>query len=238
MIPTGKEKKRFVRDKFASVSRRYDLLNGLLSFYIDHYWRWVTTRELDEFKQGPILDLCAGTLSLSAEIVRQIERPVVAVDFCYEMLHYGAVQWKNGSKKAKHIVPVCGDGEYLPLHDLKFQGITVAFGVRNLSRPEQGLREMLRVLKPGGKLAILEFSRPKNPIFSPIYRLYLHKLLPFMAGVISGDKEAYRYLADSIQGFYEPDILAAMMRDAGFREVKHRSLTIGIVTLYTGRKQL
>jgi demethylmenaquinone methyltransferase/2-methoxy-6-polyprenyl-1,4-benzoquinol methylase len=236
MIPTGKEKKRFVRDKFASVSGKYDLLNKLLSFYIDHYWRWVTTREFDEFKQGLILDLCAGTMPLSAEIVRQIARPVVAVDFCYEMLRHGALQWENGSKKAKYIVPICGDGEYLPLHDLKFQGITIAFGVRNLSRPEQGLREMLRVLKTGGKLAILEFSRPKNRLFSPIYRLYLHQFLPFMAGIISGDKEAYRYLADSIQGFYEPEILAAMMKDVGFREVKHRPLTMGIVTLYTGQK--
>jgi demethylmenaquinone methyltransferase/2-methoxy-6-polyprenyl-1,4-benzoquinol methylase len=222
MIPTGKEKKRFVQDKFASVSGKYDLLNKLLSFYIDHYWRWVTTREFDEFKQGPILDLCAGTMPLSAEIVRQIARPVVAVDFCYEMLRHGALQWENGSKKAKYIVPICGDGEYLPLHDLKFQ--------------EQGLREMLRVLKTGGKLAILEFSRPKNRLFSPIYRLYLHQFLPFMAGIISGDKEAYRYLADSIQGFYEPEILAAMMKDVGFREVKHRPLTMGIVTLYTGQK--
>lgn len=235
MIPSGKEKKLFVRNKFASVSRRYDLLNGLLSFYIDHYWRWVTTREFAEFKQGPILDLCAGTMPLSAEIVRQIERPVVAVDFCYEMLQHGKLQWKNGSKKPKCIVPVCGDGECLPLHDLKFQGITIAFGIRNLSRPEQGLREMLRVLKTGGKLAILEFSRPKNRFFSPIYKFYLHKLLPFVAGSISEDRDAYRYLADSIQGFYEPEILAAMMKDVGFREVRHRPLTMGIVTLYTGR---
>jgi len=236
MIPTGKEKKRFVRNKFASVSRRYDLLNGLLSFYIDHYWRWVTAREFNELGQGPILDLCAGTMPLSAEIARRIGCSVVAVDFCYEMLRYGALQWENSNDKAEYIVPVCGDGEYLPLHDLKFRGITVAFGVRNLSRLEQCLREMLRVLKPGGKLAILEFSRPRNPLFSPVYRLYLHKFIPFMAGIISGDKEAYSYLADSIQGFHEPEILAAMMRDVGFREVKHRPLTMGIVTLYTGRR--
>jgi len=234
LIPTGREKRRFVRDKFASVTKKYDLLNGLLSCYIDHYWRWATTRELDEFKEGPILDLCAGTLPISLEIIRQAARPLVAVDFCYEMLHYGISRTKGG--ETEYISPICGDGENLPLPDQRFQGITVAFGVRNLSRVEQGLREMLRVLLPGGKLVILEFSRPKNPLISPIYRLYLHKFLPFMAGIISGDREAYHYLAESIQGFYEPDVLAGMMKDAGFREVKYRPMTMGIVTLYTGRK--
>ncbi len=175
-------------------------------------------------------------MPLSAEIVKQVPRPVAAVDFCYEMLHFGAGQMKKDNKKAKYIIPVCGDGEDLPLPDLKFQGITIAFGVRNLSRPEQGLKEMLRVLKPGGKLAILEFSRPKNPLISLVYGLYLHRVLPFLAGIISGDREAYRYLADSIQGFYEPKVLAAMMRDVGFQDVKYRPMTMGVVTLYTGRR--
>jgi demethylmenaquinone methyltransferase/2-methoxy-6-polyprenyl-1,4-benzoquinol methylase len=234
-IPTGREKKRFVRDKFAAVTRRYDLLNSLLSCYVDHYWRWVTIRELREFTDGPILDLCAGTLPLSAEIVRQQPRLVVAVDFCYEMLHYGAERFQD-TKTGAQIVPVCGDGEELPLPDGTFQGITVAFGVRNLSLPDKGLREMLRVLVPGGKLAILEFSRPRNLLFAPLYTFYLHRVLPFVAGIISGDEEAYTYLAKSIQSFYEPGVLASMMEEAGFREVSYRPLTMGIVTLYTGRK--
>jgi demethylmenaquinone methyltransferase/2-methoxy-6-polyprenyl-1,4-benzoquinol methylase len=236
MILTRKERKGFIRNKFASVSGKYDFLNGLLSFYIDHYWRWVTTHEFDEFKQGPILDLCAGTLPLSFRMVKQIKRPVVAVDFCYEMLRYGLLHGRDINKNIKYITPICGDAECLPLHDLSFQGVIVAFGVRNLSQLEKGMKEMIRVLKPEGKLVILEFSRPKNPFFSPIYKLYLHKFLPFMAGIISGDKEAYKYLADSIQRFHKPEILASIIRDAGFREVKYRPLTLGIVTLYTGRK--
>ncbi|HID97727.1 MAG TPA: ubiquinone/menaquinone biosynthesis methyltransferase [Thermodesulfobacteriaceae bacterium] len=236
MVPTGEEKKRFVREKFAAVTRRYDLLNGLLSLYIDHYWRWVTARELAEFREGPILDLCAGTLPLSAEIVRQIPRPVVAVDFCYEMLHFGRAKLVSGHKKSEYIFPICGDGESLPLPDMTFQAITVAFGVRNLSKPDQGLSEMLRVLTPGGKLAILEFSRPRTPLLGPLYKFYLYRLLPRMGGIISGDREAYSYLAESIQSFYEPEELVYIMEKAGYGEVCFRPLTMGIVTLYTGRK--
>lgn len=235
MVSTGAEKKRFVREKFAAVTERYDLLNSVLSLSADRYWRWVTIRELAEFPEGPILDLCAGTLPLSAEIVRQAPRPVAAVDFCIDMLRHGAERLgENGV--GRFVIPICGDGEELPLVSDRFKGITVAFGVRNLSRADKGLREMLRVLAPGGKLAILEFSRPKNLLFAPFYRFYLHRLLPKLAGLVSGDEAAYRYLADSIQAFYDSPVLATMMEEAGFRDVRYRPLTMGVVTLYTGRK--
>ncbi len=236
MVPTGQEKKRFVQKKFAAVTRRYDLLNSLLSFYTDHYWRWKAARELRPYKKGPILDLCAGTLPLSEEIVRQGKRPVVALDFCLEMLEYGKEKVLQKPGKKDFIRPVCGDAERLPVTDDTFEGITIAFGIRNLSRPDIGLREMKRVLVKGGKLVILEFSRPKNPLFAPFYRFYLHKVLPFIAGTISGDKEAYDYLAASIQKFYEPEQLAAMMKEAGFTDVRYQPLTFGIVTIYTGLK--
>ncbi len=234
-LTAGKDKGRFVKEKFAAVTRRYDLLNTLLSCYIDHYWRWVTTRELSDYKEGPILDLCAGTLPLSCEIARQIPRTVVAVDFCFEMLQYGKEQrLRSGYKDL--VFPVCGDGQRLPLPDCTFQGITIAFGIRNLTSPETGLKEMLRVLRPGGKLVILEFSRPRNPVFGPIYHFYLHRFIPFLAGTISGDREAYTYLAKSIQAFYEPEDLAALMRSQGFEQVTYRPLTMGIVTVYTGTR--
>ncbi len=234
-IPTGKEKSTFVKKKFASVTRRYDLLNTLLSLYIDHYWRWVTTRELAAYPDGPILDLCAGTLPLSCEIVRQIPRPVAAVDFCFEMLQYG-MEHKLKSNAEKQIFPICGDGQNLPLPDNTFAGITIAFGIRNLTDPPKGLREMIRVLRPGGKLVILEFSRPQNPLFAPFYRFYLHKFLPFLAGFVSGDQEAYSYLAKSIESFYAPAELAAIMKKEGFKQINYRALTMGIVTVYTGIK--
>ncbi len=230
------EKKKFVREKFASISKRYDLLNTVLSFHADKYWRWITTRMLKEFPDGAVLDLCAGTLPLSLELARQAPgRRVVAIDFCEDMIRAG-IETMPGDERKSRIFPVCGDGEEIPARDNSFWGITVAFGVRNLSRTQKGLEEMLRVLKPGGKLLILEFSRPRNPFFKPFYNFYLNRVLPKIAGLISGDKEAYDYLASSIAAFYEPEELLGMMRQAGFSKAYIRPLTMGIVTIYVGIK--
>ena len=233
---SAEEKKRFVRDKFASISKDYDFLNSLLSMKVDLYWRWVTTRELKEFPEGAILDLCAGTLPLSLELTRQAPaRNVVAIDFCEDMLLSGLKTLPDDERRDR-ITAVCGDGEEIPAASEKFWGVTVAFGVRNLARTEKGLVEMWRVLRPGGKLLILEFSRPRNPFFKPIYNFYLNKVLPKIAGLVSGDKEAYEYLASSIAKFYEPEELLAMMKVAGFSRQYCRPLTMGIVTLYIGIK--
>lgn len=233
---SAEEKKRFVRDKFSSISKDYDFLNSLLSMKVDSYWRWVTTRELKEFPKGAILDLCAGTLPLSLELTRQApERNVVAIDFCEDMLLSGLKTLPDDGRRER-ITAVCGDGEEIPAASEKFWGITVAFGVRNLAQTEKGLAEMWRVLKPGGKLLILEFSRPRNAFFKPIYNFYLNRVLPKIAGLVSGDKEAYEYLASSIAKFYEPEVLLSMMKDAGFSRQYCRPLTMGIVTLYIGIK--
>lgn len=230
------EKKKFVRDKFAAISSRYDLLNSLLSFQIDRYWRWRTTRLLSRFPEGPVLDLCAGTLPLSLELTRQAKkRLVLAVDFCEDMLRSGVKSLPQDDRRQR-IFPVCGDGEEIPAPADTFWGCTVAFGVRNLSRTQQGLNEMYRVLKPGGILLILEFSRPTNPIIKPLYHFYLNRVLPWVAGAVSGDKEAYEYLASSIAAFYEPEELLAMLRTAGFGATARKPLTFGIVTIYIGIK--
>ncbi|MBW2521911.1 MAG: ubiquinone/menaquinone biosynthesis methyltransferase [Deltaproteobacteria bacterium] len=230
------EKKRFVRDKFAAISGNYDFLNSLLSLKTDWYWRWVTTRELKEFPEGAILDLCAGTLPLSLELTRQAPgRTVVAVDFCEDMLRSGLKSLPADGRRDR-ISAVCGDGEDIPAASEKFWGVTVAFGVRNLSRTAKGLAEMYRVLRPGGKLLILEFSRPRNRFFKPFYNFYLNRVLPRVAGLFSGDKEAYEYLASSIAEFYEPQELLAMIREAGFSRQYCRPLTMGIVTIYIGIK--
>lgn len=231
------EKKQFVRAKFASISGKYDLLNSLLSLQIDRYWRWRTTRLLRDFPEGWVLDLCAGTLPLALELTRQAQaRRVLAVDFCEDMLRAGAKVLPEDDRR-KRIFPVCGDGEVIPAPSENFWGCTVAFGVRNLSRTLEGLREMHRILRPSGKLLILEFSRPTNPIIKPIYTFYLHKILPAIAGLISGDKEAYQYLASSIAAFYEPEELLALMRQAGFAKVERMPLTFGIVSIYIGIKE-
>ena len=230
------EKKKFVQEKFSSISGKYDLLNSLLSMQIDKYWRWKTTRLLREFPGGQVLDLCAGTLPLSLELTRQAKkRRVLAVDFCEDMLRAGVKVLPKDDRKNR-IFPVCGDGELIPAPADTFWGCTVAFGVRNLARTQQGLCEMYRVLKPTGKLLILEFSRPTNIIIKPIYWLYLNKILPAVAGMVSGDKEAYQYLASSIAAFYEPEELLSMMREAGFSHVERKPLTFGIVSIYIGVK--
>ena len=229
-------KKSFVKSKFSSISSRYDLLNSVLSFQVDRYWRFITTRELRMFSTGSILDLCAGTMPLSLELVRQKkERTVLAIDFCEDMLRAGKKTLCNDRRFAR-ILPVCGDGEQIPAASDSVWGVTVAFGVRSLARTQQGLCEMHRVLKKSGKLLILEFSRPKNSLVKPLYTFYLHRILPKIAGLVSGDKEAYEYLASSIDEFYEPTELMSMMKKAGFAEVHCRPLTFGIVTLYTGVK--
>ena len=235
-VKTAEEKKRFVRDKFASISNRYDFLNSLLSLKVDSYWRWVTTRELKEFPEGAVLDLCAGTLPLALELTRQAsKRTVLAVDFCEDMLRSGLKSLPLDERRNR-IGAVCGDGEEIPAATEKFWGVTVAFGVRNLANTEKGLAEMYRVLKPGGKLLILEFSRPRNAIFKPVYSFYLNRVLPKVAGLVSGDKEAYEYLARSIAEFYEPEELLTMIREAGFSRQYYRPLTMGIVTVYVGIK--
>ncbi len=230
------EKKNFVKAKFSAISGKYDLLNSVLSFQIDRYWRWVTTRELKVFPEGAVLDLCAGTLPLSLELTRQApKRRVVAIDFCEDMLRTGVQNLPHDNRRGR-IFPVCGDGEQIPAQSDMFWGITVAFGVRNLARTQHGLNEMHRVLKPGGKLLILEFSRPRNPVVKPFYSFYLNRVLPRVAGLVSGDKEAYEYLASSIAEFYEPDELLRMMKRAGFATTYCRPLTFGIVTVYVGVK--
>ncbi|NLZ18403.1 MAG: ubiquinone/menaquinone biosynthesis methyltransferase [Desulfobulbaceae bacterium] len=228
------EKKQFVREKFSSISTHYDLLNSLLSLHIDRYWRWRTTRQLKHAPNGWVLDLCAGTLPLALELTRQAPgRRVLAVDFCEDMLRAGISRLpKDGVSRRIH--PVCGDGEAIPVASSSCKGCTIAFGIRNLGTAERGLSEMHRILEPGGRLIILEFSRPTSPLIKPLYNFYLNKVLPVIAGRISGDKEAYQYLASSIAAFYEPQTLLGLMQAAGFQNVHRIALTFGIVSMYIG----
>ncbi len=229
-----KDRKRFVREKFSRVTRGYDLVNRLGSFGRDAAWRKRAAAELRGYP-GPLLDLCAGTLTLAREIVRQDPRPVVALDITPEMLLYG--RWRLRKDPLRHLIqPVGGDAEELPFPEKSFHGATMAFGLRNLARPKKGLFEIYRVLKPGGKVVILEFSRPKNPLFAPIYRLYLRYYMPLLGGLLTGDREAYLYLARSIYAFAAPEVVLAWLEETGFVELRAYPLTLGVVTIYTGLK--
>ena len=234
MLPDVTQKKRYVREKFSRVTRRYDLVNTLGSLGLDHLWRYRAARELRKHP-GPLLDLCAGTMTLAKELVRQRPRPVVALDITYEMLAFGRHRLANHPASA-FISCVQGDAEELPLRDEAFHGATVAFGVRNLAHLDKGLREVLRVLKPGGKFVILEFSRPKHPLFAPVYRRYLERVMPLLGGSLTGDQEAYQYLARSIYAFPPPEEIKALLEEAGFEGVYFYPLTLGVVTIYAAFK--
>lgn len=230
-------KDRFVRDKFWTISSRYDLLNSLLSFGVDQYWRKVAIRELVSVPGDCILDLCAGTLPLSMELIKKDrgDKKIMALDFCLPMLLTGRHRVCLLPGKDR-IQLVCGDGQQIPVRDACFHGIMVAFGVRNFSSTLKGLREMYRVLKPGGKVVILEFSRPTNPFFKPIYMFYLNKILPFVGGLISGHREAYDYLSRSIGSFYGQHEWVSLIEEAGFLNITYREMTLGIVRLCTAIK--
>ncbi len=231
------EKKQFVKEKFSNISGRYDLLNSILSFGIDRYWRWCVAAELvDTLRtvKGPVLDLCAGTLPLSKEISRHFSKhTIISVDFCHPMLFDGMEKADNNYQNIK---PICADALQLPFNSDTFSAITVAFGVRNFADINKGISEIHRVLKKNGKLVILEFSNPQNKFFSMFYKLYLNNILPSFGGLISGDKDAYKYLASSINFFYTPPELKKILENQGFLKTAFTPLTQGVVYIHTGIK--
>ena len=229
-----KEAARWVRGMFGRVAHRYDLANHLLSFNIDRYWRAHTVRRTREILLRPearVLDICCGTGDLVLALAKQGRR-VLGSDFCHPMLVAAA------GKIARRRAPVVlfeSDALALPLRDASLDLLTVAFGFRNLANYEAGLVEMRRVLAPGGMAAILEFSQPPNAVFGALYNFYARRILPWTGGLISGSRDAYTYLPESVRKFPSAGELAAMMGRAGFAEVSFEYLTGGIVALHIGR---
>lgn len=233
---SAEAKRLEVRRMFASIVPRYDLLNRLLSFRRDVYWRRVAVTQGQVPPGGRALDLCAGTADVALEIVRQVsEVQVVAVDLCEPMLTRGHHKASKAGV-ADQIHFVTAPAEQLPLPDKAFDGAFVAFGIRNLGDWRRGLEEMARVLKPDGRAVILEFSTPSSPLVRSPYRVYAHRLLPWIGGLVSGNRSAYEYLPASVDSFPSPEGLCALMEDAGFTDVSYTSLTFGIVTIHRGRK--
>ena len=225
-----------VRRMFASIVGRYDLLNRLLSLRRDVYWRRVAVALGQIPRGGDVLDLCAGTGDVALEIVRQGSGArVIAVDNCEPMLIRGLHKAKRANA-ADQIRFAVAPAEELPFADATFDRAFVAFGVRNIADRRRGLREMARVLKPDGRAIILEFSTPSSPLFGPLYRFYSHRILPWIGGLLSGNRAAYEYLPASVDGFPSPEGLQALMEDAGFIDVSVVHLTFKIVTVHQGRK--
>jgi len=225
-----------VRRMFASIVGRYDLLNRLLSLRRDVYWRRVAVALGQIPRGGDVLDLCAGTGDVALEIVRQGSGArVIAVDNCEPMLIRGLHKAKRANA-ADQVRFAVAPAEELPFADATFDRAFVAFGVRNIADRRRGLREMARVLKPDGRAIILEFSTPSSPLFGPLYRFYSHRILPWIGGLLSGNRAAYEYLPASVDGFPSPEGLQALMEDAGFIDVSVVHLTFRIVTVHQGRK--
>lgn len=227
---------RRVREMFGAIARRYDLLNHLLSLNQDRRWR---RRAVEELAPGPgdrILDLCAGTGDLAIELARACEDcEVVCGDFSHAMLVRAGEKLRR-RRLLDRCAVVEADGLHLPFADETFDAVSVAFGVRNLADMDAGFREMLRVLRPSGKMVILEFSTPTASLLAPAYRFYLHRVLPRVGDRVSGRTGPYRYLATTISGFPEPASLAGRIRDSGFGAVGWVTLSGGIVALHTALK--
>jgi len=216
---------RRIQELFARASSRYDLLNTLLSFGQDHRWRRLAVGSLGLPPGSWVLDVAAGTGGLTLEARRRGYR-VVAVDFCPPMLRVARRRGVEGL--------VVGDALQLPFPSGSFQGATIGFGLRNLSDPRQGLAEMHRTLKPGGRAVVLEFCHPTRGAFPRLGWAYVRWVLPVLGGVLSGEPEAYSWLPRSIQSFPDPPGVCALMEEVGFREVGHRRLNLDLVAICWG----
>ncbi|PLX78945.1 MAG: bifunctional demethylmenaquinone methyltransferase/2-methoxy-6-polyprenyl-1,4-benzoquinol methylase UbiE [Desulfuromonas sp.] len=231
------DKGRGIREMFDAIAPRYDFLNRLLSFGIDRRWRRFTVRQLAVPKGGAVLDIATGTGDVALEVARQTDPSVsiVGVDFTQGMLVHG-LEKVAASLYPERIRLVNAPCEALPHPDSVFDGVTIAFGIRNVVERQQGLREMFRVLKPGGIVAILEFSQPESQLFRQIYYFYFRRLLPWVGGLFS-KRSAYQYLPDSVLEFPTTEEFQQMMTAAGFIELRSVPLTFGIATLHIGRRQ-
>lgn len=230
------EKGRGIRDMFDKIAPRYDLLNRLLSLGIDQRWRRFAVGQLNIPKQGMVLDIATGTGDVALEVGRQTDDSVriVGSDFTQGMLVLGKEKISESPYRDR-IVLVNAPCEEMPHPGGIFDGITIAFGIRNVVDRQKGLCEMSRVLKPGGRAVILEFATPRNRLFRAIYFFYFLKVLPWLGGLIS-QRSAYQYLPDSVLEFPEREEFAAMMEEAGFVDVKVHDLTGGIAAVHVGTK--
>jgi|SRR5579863_10234607 len=227
----------WVRGMFGRIAPRYDLLNHLLSMNIDRYWRARTVSRVSSVLSKPgarVLDVCCGTgdLMLALES-RGSSSNVYGSDFCHPMLVAARNKVERGRFRSKLFE---ADALRLPVADGSLDLITIAFGFRNLANYQAGFQELLRVLRPGGLAAILEFSTPPNPLLARLYGFYSRNILPTVGGMISGSKEAYSYLPESVRKFPGAADLADQMRAAGFSSVQFERMTAGIVALHLGQR--
>lgn len=236
MVETLKKNTQAIRTMFDSISPRYDLLNRILSFGIDIRWRKKLVSRLKIHAPENVVDLATGTGDLAIEIARKIDRcHVFGIDLSPGMLEYAR------KKIAKHklhnrISLIEVDGHNIPFEDNFFSAATIAFGIRNYENPAQGIKEIFRVLKPGGILMILEFNMPQKGIFAKVYRFYFFRILPTIGRIVSGNKNAYTYLPASVTNFNTHIDLNIIMNQCHFENIAQEPHSFGIVSIYSANK--
>ncbi|MCE2741694.1 MAG: bifunctional demethylmenaquinone methyltransferase/2-methoxy-6-polyprenyl-1,4-benzoquinol methylase UbiE [Sphingobacteriales bacterium] len=228
-------KKEQVEEMFNSIAPKYDFLNRFLSLGIDKIWRKKAISFLKPLQPKLILDVATGTGDLALEAMKLNPDQIIGLDIAEQMLAFGRVKiankgWSNTIKMMQ------GDSENLPFEDNKFDAISVAFGVRNFQHLSLGLKEMNRVLKPGGRLVVLEFSKPASFPYKQVYNFYFSYILPFMGNLLSKSKNAYTYLPESVKYFPEGEAFAAFLQEAGFVNIMVKPLTFGTCSLYIADK--
>jgi len=229
-------KKEQVAEMFNRIAFRYDFLNRFLSGGIDRSWRKKAIGELKTVNPKTVLDLATGTADMPIMLMKLLSPDkVIGIDISEEMLEWGRKKVEKNNLKGK-ISLQSGDAENIHFSNASFFAATVAFGVRNFQNLEKGLSEIYRILKPGGKLVILEFSKPDNSYFLPFYKLYLRVIAPRIGKMISGSLDAYKYLNDSVNAFPEGSAFIEILNRSGFKETYFKKLSLGICTVYCGNK--
>jgi len=225
-----------VREMFSGIATKYDFLNHFLSANIDKRWRRLVAQKLKDVLENPnalVLDVACGTGDLSLELQKNARAKIFGTDFCRPMLD---IAFNKNAKNASDIPYIEADGMNLSFANESFDAVTIAFGLRNFSNWKKGLREFQRILKPGGKLIILEFSTPVIPGFRGMFQFYFSTILPRIGGAVSGSRGAYEYLPDSVSKFPDQKNLARMISETGFSDVEYKNLTGGIAAIHMGTK--
>jgi demethylmenaquinone methyltransferase/2-methoxy-6-polyprenyl-1,4-benzoquinol methylase len=230
----GAEKARFVSAMFSRIARRYDLMNGLMTLGMHHNWRRVAARQTIASPDGPALDVATGTGDLAIDLAEvHPHRTVVGADFSLGMLAV-ARDKLDGLEETRRVRLLAADALALPFATRTFACVTSAFLLRNLADLEQGLREMQRVTRPGGRVVALEITQMRAPGFTALFRFYFHHVVPWIGQLVGGDREAYSYLPQSVDRFVTPGELVALMEKVGLRGVTYKRLGLGTVTIHTG----
>ena len=234
-IHEGQEKKAYVKSMFNDISHRYDIFNLLSSFGIDRYWRYRLTNKFKLKKTDKLLDIATGTGDVVFSIHKRFGNELVGLDIAEKMIFLANEKKKKRGLDLENITFIQGDAEDLGFSDNSFNALTISFGFRNLGDYDKGLSEFFRVLKPGAKIAILEFSKPKVKWFIPIFKFYFKRIIPILGSLLSR-KDAFLYLPESVDYFLKRDVLCDKMKTIGFKEVSYTDYTFGVTTIYTGIK--